>query len=60
MEMYGKTDRCKIRGGRGKRGKDSERVRVGEVERKIQRCSEKLTDAAMGWEMQREGWVVRG
>lgn len=22
MEMYGETDRCKIRGGRGKRGND--------------------------------------
>lgn len=29
-------------------------VRGGEVERKIQRCREKLTDAAMEWEMQEE------
>lgn len=30
------------------------RVGGGEVERKIQRCWEKLTDAAMEWEMQGE------
>lgn len=30
------------------------------MERKIQRCREKLTDAAMEWEMQGKGWVARG
>lgn len=35
-------------------------VRGGEVERKIQRCREKLTDAAIEWEVRGKGWVVRG
>lgn len=35
-------------------------VRGGEVERKIQRYREKLTDAALEWEMLGKGWVVRG
>lgn len=58
--MYEKSDRCKIRDGRGKGSNNWGGVRGGEVERKIQRCREKLTDAAIEWEMRGKGWVVRG
>lgn len=39
--------------GREKRGNNwEEGVKGGEVERKTQKCWEKLTDAVMEWEMQ--------
>lgn len=49
--MCERSDRCKIQDGRGKGSNNYEGVRGGEVERKIQRCQEKLTDAAIEWEM---------
>lgn len=59
-DVRGRVTDAKFEKGEERRGNDEEGVRGGEVERKIQRCWEKLTDAAMEWEMQGKGWVVRG